>query len=1273
MAISPFTYVYSYQPLPIHQTFASAGAPAPVVTLVSPDGKKVVTQSATSYTIENTETGEKIVYERDYNDDFAPRYQSLSFSSDSKALYFFRFGASDNNFSPTDLLRVNVDDMSNPSLVKSFASSGITPFVSDDKLSAVLNITFIDNSDRSSTGFLAVNFSTGVAFELNVASTGDAGNGKVTEAHVVNGGRFVAFVSTSSNLVAGDSNGSADVFLKSIETGAVTLVSTTAAGVQANAASGGLDVSSDGTKIIFHSTADNLVAGDTNGASDIFVKDIATGAITRVSTSASGEAGNGDSTDAVFSPDGRSIVFRSKASNLVPDDVNGATDVFLKNLSTGAVTPLSIVGDGFDSLPVTGKPVFSPDGGTVSFGAYAYAIDNNGLLVLNLNSYVDRYQMDVLSVSKGDGTAAARYASPGISSHDGVTPNSLTVGLDYDRDGDFQATITGLKGSTTVSSESFTVKVRAHSGSQNFVGDGSGETVLLSSAADKADGGGGDDTLCGSGGRDDLSGGAGNDILDGGRGADILRGGADDDLYYVDDAGDTIVEAAGAGHDTVHASVSSTLGANVEDLVLIGSAPLSGTGNALANAITGTSGKNVLEGLGGDDRLNGGGGADTLYGGDGNDILDGGSDNTSGTAGYDRVVDRMIGGTGNDTYYLDNPADVVEEQANGGIDTISAIFDVTLAKDVENLVFRDFWYAEGKYRGYGNASDNVMIGNNSDNQLRGLGGDDTLTGNDGDDVLDGGAGIDRMVGGAGNDTYYVSSSSDQVVEAVGEGRADTVYTSVDFKLAAGSEVENLFIDPASRGVAVRLTGNAFRNVLQGGSQDDILDGGAGADGLKGGAGSDTYYVDDVNDAIADGAGLAGSDTVITSVGYTLGKAVSIETIRFGENRSSASLDLTGNEFGQTLIGNGGASRLIGRAGDDTYLVDGDDSVFEAVGEGNDTVVASGNYTLGAGQEIETLKLAASTGTASHSLTGNAFANTLIGNAGANILDGAGGADTLQGLAGDDTYRVDTAGDTVVEARGEGIDRVLASVSYGLAAGQEVEFLSAADRASTAPLRLAGNNLAQTIIGNDGDNELVGKGGGDTLVGLDGDDTYFVRDASDRVYDAVGNGFDTVRSSGSHSLLAGQEIELLGATDEAGTAALNLTGNEFGQLLVGNAGANGLNGRLGNDTLKGGAGADTFVFSAKLGPDNVDHIVDFATEDTIQLAKSVFAALAPGQLAEGALKNISTGKLDADDRILYKQATGELFYDADGSGKGGAVKFAVLDNHAALTAADFLVV
>jgi Ca2+-binding RTX toxin-like protein len=290
-----------------------------------------------------------------------------------------------------------------------------------------------------------------------------------------------------------------------------------------------------------------------------------------------------------------------------------------------------------------------------------------------------------------------------------------------------------------------------------------------------------------------LTGNAGDNILDGGPGADRMSGGAGNDTYYVDDAGDRVTESsATGGHDVVHASVTFTLGTNVEDLTLTGTAGVNGTGNALANVLRGNAGANAL---------NGGAGADT-----------------------------MIGGAGDDAYTVDNAGDIVLEVAGEGVDTIRSSVSYAASDHVENLVL----IGTGAIDATGNVLANVLTGNSANNML---------TGGDGDDYLDGLGGADTMIGGLGNDTYVVGQSADMTIESAGEG-ADTVRSSITWTL--GSEVEDLIltgstaINGSGNALDNVLTGNAGKNSLAGNAGADTLDGGAGADTLTGGTGNDTY-------------------------------------------------------------------------------------------------------------------------------------------------------------------------------------------------------------------------------------------------------------------------------------------------------------------------------------------------------------------------------------------------------------------------------------------------
>ncbi len=249
------------------------------------------------------------------------------------------------------------------------------------------------------------------------------------------------------------------------------------------------------------------------------------------------------------------------------------------------------------------------------------------------------------------------------------------------------------------------------------------------------------------------------------------------------------------------------------------------------------------------------------------------------------------------------------------------------------------------------------------------------------------------------------------------------------------------------------------------------------------------------------------------------------------------------------------------------------------------------------------------------------------------------------------------------------------MNYVLAANVHVEELRTNGNAGTDTINLTGNSFDQKIVGNAGNNRLDGGGGINELIGGKGDDTYVVRHSADKIVEKVGEGYDIVRAAVGYKLASSVHVEELRTTSNAGTNAIKLTGNGFDQKIVGNAGDNVIDGGGGQNTLTGGAGKDTFVISTAIGAAVADTITDFkAVDDTIQLSSAIFTGLAMAQLKASAFKNIATGTVDASDRILYDSATGALYFDQDGS--GGAfqpVQFAILENKAAITAADFFVV
>jgi Ca2+-binding RTX toxin-like protein len=329
-------------------------------------------------------------------------------------------------------------------------------------------------------------------------------------------------------------------------------------------------------------------------------------------------------------------------------------------------------------------------------------------------------------------------------------------------------------------------------------------------------------------------------------------------------------------------------------------------GTASADLIIGTAGIDVINGLAGNDVITAGAGNDIVNGGAGNDVLDGGSG-----------ADTLNGGTGDDTYVVDNFGDVVNELPNEGIDLVTSTISWSLGANLENLTLLSL--NTTALNGTGNSLNNVITG--------------TL----GDNILDGGLGADTLIGGAGNDTYVVDNIGDVITELVGAG-IDVVQSSINWTL--GANLDNLNLTGLAN---INGTGNGLNNIVTGNAGNNVLDGGGGTDTLAGGLGNDTYMVNQTTGLTIAEAVNAGTDTVISTVTYTLG--TNLENLTLA---GTTAINGTGNTLDNILIGNAGANTLNGGAGTD-FLTGGGGNDILTGGTGNDTF----NFSAGFGKDTLT--------------------------------------------------------------------------------------------------------------------------------------------------------------------------------------------------------------------------------------------------------------------------------------------------------------------------------
>lgn len=532
----------------------------------------------------------------------------------------------------------------------------------------------------------------------------------------------------------------------------------------------------------------------------------------------------------------------------------------------------------------------------------------------------------------------------------------------------------------------------------------------------------GNDSLFGGTGIDQLLGGAGNDYLDGGAGIDHLEGGAGNDVYITDDASDVVVEAAAAGTDQVQTTASYALSANIENLFLMGTDAIDGTGNALDNYISGNSAANLIHGGAGVDTIVGGAGNDTLFGGTGDDKyvfdassgsdvinnVDGGFDGVFFTNGITRERlsfsrdgdDLLITVDAGQTpavrvlnHFLGGDAAIDYVQPDGGFYLTTAEINQIVAGGGTGGQYDQV--IEGTAAGeqlVGNSGKDLIKGLAGDDQLFGMGGNDTLQGGDSDDYLAGGngsgtgSGDDRLEGGAGADTLSGEDGANTLIGGAGNdsyvygGGQDTIdnteggYDGVFFN--DGITAENLAFTRDGDDLVITVGGNTNTTVRV---TDHFLGGDNAIDFVQPDTGNmlDTAAIN----ALADGGGGSPGG------GGNEGNDADYPNV------------VTGTAAGEQLLGTSGRDLIRGLAGDDTLFGFGGDDKFEG-GDGNDYLSGGNGSFSGSGNDI------------------------LIGGAGSDTLVGEDGSDMLIGGAGDDDYYYsDASGSDTIDNTGGGTDWV----------------------------------------------------------------------------------------------------------------------------------------------------------------------------------------------------------------------------------------------------------
>jgi Ca2+-binding RTX toxin-like protein len=539
--------------------------------------------------------------------------------------------------------------------------------------------------------------------------------------------------------------------------------------------------------------------------------------------------------------------------------------------------------------------------------------------------------------------------------------------------------------------------------------------------------------------------------------------------------------------------------------------------------------------------------------------------------------------------------------------------------------------------------------------------------------LDGISGF-RLDGVASMDSTGFSAASAGDVN--GDGYDDLIIGGQGVDTNGNSSGAAYVVFGAAFSGAVTTTGTAAAEILMGGSGDDVLTGGGGSDVYHAGAGDDRIVVAGTNFRLVDGG--TGSDTlVLAGAGLTLDLANPLVAARL---QGIERVDLTGSGNNTLKIGSaavlGGIGEIVGGKHILTVLGDDGDKVMFADPQWTNTGTFSNpdgtfdRYELGnAIVDIEqgvvlsgvTINGNAGNNTISPTKTvaGQPFAtdrdDVLNGGAGNDVLDGGVGGDIMTGGTGNDTYYVDDEGDEVVELPGGGTDTVKTTLSvYTLGADVErLEFIgigsfigTGSDFANNTLRGGAGNDALYDDLGND---TLDGGAGADYMLGGIGNDTYYVDDEGDVVFEVMGAGTDTVRTTLSDYTLA-DNVERL---EFIGTGGFTGHGNDLANVLTGGTGNDTLDGGVGNDLLIGGAGADLMTGGAgndTYNVDNVDDVVVEAVGGGTDTVKTTLSSYTLGDNVEN-LRFVGTGDFSGHGNARANALTGGAGNDTLIGGKG----------------------